>query len=110
MSINQWKLFSQIREYISKLNDKSTQGAIQKELQYVARRIPDFQKDFLRYFDYKDTREDVKENERVVQHSQPTNSYSLPSVLETLKKKNDITDVPRWKTATAVIISKVKRS
>lgn len=109
MSINQWKLLNQLREYISKLNDKSAQAAIQKELQYIARRIPILQKDFLRYFEQKETTENVveqKEEQQVVQQPQQSNKY-LPKVLDSLKKKNDISEVPRWKTATAVVISKV---
>lgn len=106
MSVNQWKLLSQLREYISKLNDKSAQAAIQKELQYIARRIPDLQKDFMRYFEHKETTEivDQQKEEKVVQPPQQSNNKYLPNVL---KKKNDTPEVARWKTTTAVVISKV---
>lgn len=117
MSINQWKLLNQIREYISKLNDKSSQATIQKELQYIARRIPHLQKDVLRYFDYGERTENVAENKDEVVVKQPpqqqqqqssVSRYNLPNVLETLKKKNDAADVPRWKTTTTAVISKVR--
>lgn len=101
MSVNQWKLLSQIREYISKLNDKSAQASIQKELQYIARRLPHLQKDLFKYFNYSDTEKEVTTT------TEPS-KYNLPSVLDTLKpKKSEVPEVPRWK-STAPVISKVR--
>lgn len=114
MSVNQWKLLNQLREYISKLNDKSAQVAIQKELQYIARRIPDLQKDILSYFEHnKDTttgKDDIvkQKEEHAVQQPQQSNKY-LPNVLDSLKKKTDTPEVPHWKRTTAVVTSKVKK-
>lgn len=106
MSINQWKLLNQIREYISKLNDRSAQAVIQKELQYITRRIPIVHKDILRYFDYNETKESVPQKKPVVQQPQESR-YNLPNVLDTLKKKSDAPEVPKWKSATSAVISKV---
>lgn len=104
MSVNQWKLLNQIREYISKLNDKSAQVVIQKELQYIAKRIPDLQKDFLKYFDYNEKKEIIQQTEPVIQ-SPPESNYNLPNVL---KKKSNLPEVPKWKTTTTTVISKVE--
>lgn len=103
MSVSQWKLLNQIREYISKLNDKSAQAAIQKEFQYIARRLPHLQQDVLKYFSYNES-EKVADKEVAPQ----TSKYNLPNVLETLKKKNDAPEMPRWK-CTAPVVSKVRR-
>lgn len=114
MSVSQWKLLNQLREYITKLNDKSAQAAIQKELQYIARRIPDLQKDILNYFEHnKETttgnNDVVKQKEEQVVQQPPQNNKYIPNVLDSLKKKTDAPEVPQWKKTTAVVISKVKK-
>lgn len=98
MSVNQWKVVNQLRDYISKLND----GSVQKELRYIVRRLPHLQKDILKYFEYGDRSASVEAETK----TEPSR-YNLPNVLESLKKKPEAPEVPKWK-VTGVAVSKVR--
>lgn len=64
------------------------------------------QKDLLKYFEYSTTEKPTETSAKELT-PHPPSKYHLPSVLETLKKKTEPPEVPKWKTTVAVI-SKVR--
>lgn len=103
MSVNQWKLLNQVKEYVSKLNDKQAH----KELNNVLQKIPTISvNEVLRYFEHVTSKTETKTNEPAATsaNTKPQQkSYNLPNVFDSLKikvggKKDDIPEPPhKWK-------------
>lgn len=109
MSVNQWKLLNQVKEYVSKLNDKQAH----KDFNAVLQKIPTISvNEVLKYFEQSTDKTEPKAKESAVA---PANvkpqqkSYNLPNVFDSLKikvggKKDDIPEPShKWKTPKQIV-------
>lgn len=121
MSLTQWKVLNQLKEYYNKYsNDKNFQHLFNKELASILQKIqPSVYGSNVRNFETTVTKEDLKENvklqdnadsqakEKVVEQLKtPTKEgYTVSNVLSGLRMKMSKTEAvvqPKWKTVATV--------
>lgn len=107
MSFSQWKTLNQIRDYVAKLNDKSSHSVVHKELQNVLQKIPGLYSIHV----FRNLKHEGKEPaETSITNSEPQKAnYALPQVFDSIKskvikaKEENTQLMPKWKTPNEVI-------
>lgn len=107
MSLNQWKLFIQLKDAISKLsNDKTIPANLTKDFMQILQKLPPsiFKHDLMKYVD-----------NFTNQKSDSNAEGYLPTVIKGIKhkigkaKEDKVKDVPKWKKSNVQVITKEKK-
>lgn len=108
MALNQWKVLSQIKDYLSKVSsDKTFQNAFNKEFAHLLQKMQPsiYGSEIVRNYDTSvvDTKTQTKSE---VKTETESNVINLPNVLNGLMKRKEEPikeSTPQWKTASATV-------